>query len=142
MPFRLLTISFLLALTGCTTVKVEPIDRKYHISTLCIEENPAVVAGDFVDGLQTLLRQHNIKSQLYVRPVPSNCEYRMSYTAIRSWDFSAFLSDAQVWLYKGDQQIGFAQYHLVGEGGFDPSKVGTVEEKMAPVINQLLGQTK
>jgi hypothetical protein len=29
-----------------------------------------------------------------------------------------------------------------GEGGLDPSKVASVEEKMGPVIKQLLGQNK
>lgn len=142
MLFRALAIGFLLTLTGCTNIKVEPVDRQYQISKLCIEENPKVVVGDFVDGLQSLLRKHGIESRLYATPVPSSCEYRLSYNATRSWDFSAYLSDASVWLYKGDQKIGFAQYHLTAEGGLDPSKVATVEEKMGPVINQLLGQSK
>ncbi|MBK5436571.1 hypothetical protein JFV30_06760 [Pseudomonas sp. TH32] len=139
---RALTAGLLLALAGCTNVKVEPVSPQYNISRLCIEENPKVVVGDFVDGLQTLLRKHHIESRLYAAPVPGNCEYRLTYTAIRSWDFSAYLSDASVRLYKGDQSIGFAQYTLAGGGGFDLSKYNTVEEKMAPVINQLLGQAK
>lgn len=142
MLFRAVTASLLLALTGCTNVNVEPVAPQYKISQLCTEENPKVVVGDFVDGLQTLLRKHNIESRLYAAPIPSSCEYRLTYTAIRSWDFSPYLSDASVRLFKGDQQIGFGQYHLTGEGGFDPSKVAPVEEKMGPVINQLLGQNK
>ncbi|MCU1759581.1 Sbal_3080 family lipoprotein [Pseudomonas sp. 14P_8.1_Bac3] len=137
---RAVTAGLLLALTGCTNITVEPVGPQYKITRLCIEENPKVVVGDFVDGLQTLLRKHHIESQLYAAPLPGNCEYRLTYTAIRSWDFSAYLSDASVRLFKGDQQIGFGQYHLAGEGGFDPSKVASVEEKMGPVINQLLGQ--
>ncbi|WGK92059.1 Sbal_3080 family lipoprotein [Pseudomonas migulae] len=139
---RAITASLLLVLAGCTNIKVEPVAPQYKISQLCIEENPKVVVGDFVDGLQTLLRKHNIDSRLYATPIPSRCEYRLTYTAIRSWDFSPYLSDANVRLFKGDQQIGFGQYHLTGEGGFDPSKVASVEEKMGPVINQLLGQNK
>jgi len=137
---RAVTAGLLLALTGCTNITVEPVGPQYKITRLCIEENPKVVVGDFVDGLQTLLRKHHIESQLYAAPLPGICEYRLTYTAIRSWDFSAYLSDASVRLFKGDQQIGFGQYHLAGEGGFDPSKVASVEEKMGPVINQLLGQ--
>lgn len=142
MRFRALTISFLLILAGCTNIKVEPVERQYQISRICIEENPKVVVSDFVDGLQLLLRKHRIESQLYTKSVPSTCEYRLTYTATRSWEFSAYLSDASISLYKGNQKIGFAHYHLTGEGGFDPSKVATVEEKMEPVINQLLGQNK
>ena len=142
MLFRALASILLLTLTGCTNIKVEPVAPQYRISRLCIEENPKVVVGDFVDGVQVLLRKHGIESRLYVAPLPGSCEYRLSYTATRSWDFSAYLSDANIWLYKDDKQIGFAQYHLTGEGGFDLSKVATVEEKMGPVINQLLGQGK
>ncbi|WP_392886292.1 Sbal_3080 family lipoprotein [Pseudomonas migulae] len=139
---RVALAGLLLTVSGCTNIKVDPVAPQYKITQLCIEENPKVVVGDFVDGLQTLLRKHNIESRLYAAPVPSSCEYRLTYTAIRSWDFSAYLSDASVRLYKGDQQIGFGQYHLTGEGGFDPSKIASVEEKMAPVIGQLLGQNK
>ncbi|UUQ67269.1 Sbal_3080 family lipoprotein [Pseudomonas fuscovaginae UPB0736] len=139
---KAVTAGLLLALAGCTNVKVEPIASQYKISRLCIEENPKVVVGDFVDGLQMLLRRHSIESQLYTAPVPSSCEYRLTYTAIRSWDLSPYLSDATVRIFKGDQQIGFGHYNLTGEGGFDLSKIASVEEKMAPVINQLLGQGK
>ncbi|MBD0687672.1 MULTISPECIES: Sbal_3080 family lipoprotein [unclassified Pseudomonas] len=139
---KAITTGLLLALVGCTNVTVEPVASQYKISQLCIEENPKVVTNDFVDGLQTLLHQHGVESRLYTARVPSSCEYRLTYTAIRSWDISPYLSDASVRLFKGDQQIGFGQYHLVGEGGFDPSKIASVEQKMAPVINQLLGQNK
>ncbi|WP_192563924.1 Sbal_3080 family lipoprotein [Pseudomonas gozinkensis] len=137
---RVVTAGLLLALAGCTNVKVEPVAPQYKISRLCIEENPKVVVGDFVAGVQTVLRRHGIDSQVYTAPVPANCEYRLNYTAIRSWDLSMYLSDATVRLYKGEQQIGFAHYNLTNEGGFDLSKLASVEEKMAPVINQLLGQ--
>ncbi|CAI8725357.1 hypothetical protein EMIT0P44_130028 [Pseudomonas sp. IT-P44] len=85
---RAITASLLLVLAGCTNIKVEPVAPQYKISQLCIEENPKVVVGDFVDGLQTLLRKHNIDSRLYATPIPDSCEYRLTYTAIRSWDFS------------------------------------------------------
>ncbi|MCV4288438.1 Sbal_3080 family lipoprotein [Pseudomonas capsici] len=139
---RTITAGLLLVLAACTNIKVEPVASQYKISQLCIEENPKVVMSDFVDGLQTLLRKHGIESQLYTAPVPPSCEYRLTYTAIRSWDIAPYLSDASVRLFKGSQQIGFGQYNLTGKGGLDPSKIAPVEEKMAPVIDQLLGQTK
>ncbi|WP_085633070.1 MULTISPECIES: Sbal_3080 family lipoprotein [unclassified Pseudomonas] len=142
MLHRVVTAGLLLALAGCTNIKVEPVAPQYKITKLCIEENPQVVVGDFVAGMQNLLRRHSIDSQLYAAPVPASCEYRMSYTAIRSWDLSMYLSDASVRLYKGDQQIGFAHYYLTNQGGFDLSKLATVEEKMGPVLNQLLGQNQ
>ncbi|MCU0072718.1 Sbal_3080 family lipoprotein [Pseudomonas koreensis] len=137
---RVVTIGFLLALAGCTNVRVEPVAPQYKISRLCIEENPKVVVGDFVAGVQTLLRRHGIDSQVYAAPVPANCEYRMTYTAVRSWDLSMYLSDATVQLYKGEEPIGSAHYNLTNEGGLDLSKLASVEEKMAPVFNQMLGQ--
>lgn len=142
MLFKVSAVATVLALAGCTNVKVEPIDLKYQISNVCIEENPKVVVGDFVDGLQTLLRKHRIESRLYTSPVPASCEYRLKYTATRSWDLKFYLSDASVSLYQYDTKIGDARYHLTGEGGFDLSKWGTIEEKMGPVIDQLLGQKK
>lgn len=132
----------LLVLVGCTNVKVEPLDPQYQISRVCIEENPKVIVGDFVESLQNLLRKHRIESRLYAAPLPDSCEYRLKYTAIRSWDLKIYLSDASVSLYRNDTKIGYAQYHLTGEGGFDLSKWGTIEEKMGPVIEQMLGQKK
>ena len=79
---------------------------------------------------------------MYTGIKPEHCEYRLTYTALRSWDFSAYLSHAELRLYKGSKKIGYAEYHLKGKGGLSLTKWASVKSKMVPVINELLEQYK
>jgi hypothetical protein len=62
----------------------------------------------------------------------------LSYTARRSWDFAPYLAQAELWLRQDGKQVGYAEYHLVGGGGFSLTKWQGTKTKMDPVIDQLL----
>jgi hypothetical protein len=65
----------------------------------------------------------------------------LTYTALRSWDFKPYLSHAELRLWRDGLQIGAADYHLRGKGGFSFAKWQGTKAKMDPVIDQLLGGT-
>ena len=83
---------------------------------------------------------HGITTEMYKGARPRHCEYHLTYTALRSWDFSTYLFHAELRLYKGSTRIGYAEYHLIGKGGFSLNKWASVKSKMTPIIDELLAQ--
>jgi hypothetical protein len=130
-------ISVGLALTGCTVVKVRPIDGNHRVENICIINNPRVTVPDFVPVMQEGFGNHGISSQL-VTNRGGNCEYTATYNARRSWDIGTYLSVAQIWVQRNGQQIANADYHLKNKGGLALNKWASVRSKMLPVIEQLL----
>jgi hypothetical protein len=49
-----------------------------------------------------------------------------------------YLTHAELRLWEGGKQIGFAEYHLNGNGGLDLGKWRGTQAKMGPVIDELL----
>lgn len=64
----------------------------------------------------------------------------LTYTALRHWDMKPYLTHAELRLWRDGKQIGFAEYHLNGNGGFDLGKWRGTKAKMDPVIDQLLAR--
>lgn len=128
-------------LTGCTTVKVQQVDSAYNISRICIEENRRVIFSEFLDTIKDRIAYHGIDTVVYSGDITSEtCEYTLWYTALRSWDFTPYLSHAELKLYKNKILIGEAQYHLKGGGGLALNKWASVAQKMDPVIDALLNK--
>jgi len=137
----IIKLSFLILpifLIGCSSMKVEPISSKYKMSHVCIENNPRVIVGGFVKVIKDRFDYHGIDTERYTPPKPKHCTFKLTYTALRSWDFTPYLSHAEMRLYKQNERIGYAEYHLIGKGGFDLSKWKSVKSKMTPVIDKLL----
>lgn len=133
-------ISGLGVLSGCTSVDVRPVDRSYNLTHVCIEDNPKVIVSDFVSTIEDVFENHLITTEIYSGSKPERCEFRLTYTARRSWDMAPYLSHAEVRLYRGHKRIGYAEYHLNGKGGLSLVKWASVESKMTPVIDELLAQ--
>jgi len=57
-------------------------------------------------------------SEVFSGRAPAHCELVVTYTARRSWDFAPYLAQAELWLRKNGKLVGYAEYHLVGGGGF------------------------
>lgn len=131
-----------LALTGCTSVKVNRVDDTHKISHVCIKNNPKVIVDEFLGVVQDGFSDHGITTKVYEGEMPASCEYHLTYTALQSWDVVLFLSHAELRLFKGDKKIGDAEFHLNGKGGFALTKWASVETKMVPVINKLLSTQK
>ena len=48
------------------------------------------------------------------------------------------MAHAELRLYRGTAQIGYAEYDLTADGGFSLTKWQTTKTKMDPVIDELL----
>lgn len=127
-----------LALVACTSVSVRPPDPGLVIKHVCIQEIPKVIVTDFVPIIRDGFDRHGISTELYSGPKLSHCEYVLTYTALRSWDFVPYLSHAELRIEKDGRQVAYAEYHLVGKGGFSLMKWQSTKAKMDPVIDELL----
>lgn len=128
----------LLFVAGCTSIQVRELDPSTKISHVCIEENSKVIVHNFVSVIQNGFKRHGITTEIYKEVMPDYCEYHLTYTALKTWDVAMYMHHAEVWMYRGNENIAYAEYHLNGGGGFDLSKWASVDSKMDPVINQLL----
>jgi hypothetical protein len=136
---RVFIVAVSLSLTACTSITVRPLDRALTIRHACIQDNPKVLISDFVPVLRDGFDRHGITTEVYSGTKPTDCDYVLTYTALRSWDFAPYLSHAELRLFEKDgRQIAYAEYHLIGKGGFSLMKWQGTKAKMDPVIDELL----
>lgn len=128
----------LIMLAGCTAVTVRPVDESIGLTRICIKENPKVEVSDFVNVLRDGFDRHGIATDVYSGSIPNECEYILTYTALRSWDIVPYLSHAEIRIEKEGRQVAYAEYHLKGKGGFSLAKWDGTKTKIDPVIDELL----
>ncbi|GGX76995.1 hypothetical protein GCM10007160_00180 [Litchfieldella qijiaojingensis] len=126
------------ALSGCTAVTVKPVDTAERLDHICIQDNPKVIVSDFVPVVRDRFYWHGVSSEVFSGSIPEQCQYVLTYTALRSWDFATYLSHAELRIEHDGRQIAYAEYHLRGKGGFSLNKWGSTKSKMDPVIDELL----
>ena len=136
---RLVLILAVGLVAGCTSVDVKPVDQSLDMRHVCIEYNSRVQVEDFVPVLQAGFDRHQISSEVVYGDAARRCEYVLYYTALRSWDFSPYLSHAELRLRRNRHLVASADYHLRGKGGFSLTKWAGTESKIGPVVDQLLG---
>ena len=129
-----------LIVTSCTSVTVRPVASSESFQSVCIVNNPQVQVSDFVDVIRDGFSRHNLATTVVDEAQASSCDVTLTYTALRSWDMATYLSHAELRLWRGGKQIGYAEYHLNGRGGLDLAKWQGTKAKMDPVIDQLLAQ--
>jgi hypothetical protein len=129
-------------LASCTSVQVRQVDAQLHkFDYLCIKDNPKVMVVDFVSVMEDVFRDHGISSELFYGDPPAHCEYVLTYTARRSWDFVPYLSYAELKIRKGREFVASARYkHNGGSMSWAPNKWDGTRTKMEPVINEMLGR--
>ncbi len=123
-----------------TSIQVQPLSMELNPETICIEENPKVIVGDFLSVVRNRLKHHGIDTRVFDSPDPNECEYILTYTALKSWDFTTYLHHAELRLERNGQKVATAQYHLRNKGGLSLMKWQSTQTKMDPVIDQLLGK--
>lgn len=133
-------IALILVLTGCTAVQVVPLDKSHNVAHVCIEKNDRVMVGGFVETVVDVFNKHAITTEVYDGAMPQHCEYHLTYTALRSWDFAPYLSYAELHLQQGSVNIASAEYRLRNKGGLSLTKWAGVKSKMTPVVEELLSQ--
>ena len=128
-----------LTVSACTSVQVNAVAEQQvnAIQQICIVNNPKVLVTDFVPVVQQRLQHHGIVSRVVEGSEAAACAYQLHYSAKRSWDFTPYMSWAELKLYQNEVLIANAEYKLVGKGGLSLTKWQSVETKMTPVIDQL-----
>lgn len=138
---KLILIASLTYLTSaCTSIQVQPINSELQPEKICIEENPKVIVGDFLNVIRNRIEHHGIDTQVYKNKVPDGCEYSMTYTALKNWDLGTYIHHAELRLLKNGKRVGYAEYHLNGKGGLSLMKWQGTKTKMNPVVDELLGK--
>lgn len=131
-----------LALGGCTSMSVNHIDSaKLKTETICIEDNPKVTIPDFNRYLEHGFARHQIQTRTYgLGIVPDTCPYTLKYTALRSWDFTTYLSFVRLELFTPSQEKA-ADVEWT-QGGAALNKWRSSESKVYDLIDQLLNMRK
>ncbi|MDR3158444.1 MAG: Sbal_3080 family lipoprotein [Zoogloeaceae bacterium] len=130
-------VLFVVFLASCTTIEVSPIDPALDFSHVCIQKNSRVQVEDFVSVLEAGFERHGVTTEVFSGKKPGHCEFILTYTALRSWDISAYLSHAELRITKNNRRVASATYHLEGKGGLSLTKWEGTKAKMDPVIDQL-----
>ena len=125
-------------LAGCVSTNVRPIDKSHNMSYVCIEDNPNVRVPGLVETVMDVFHAHGIRTELYRYGRPSYCYFTLVYSASMAGDYSRYLARAQMRMFKGREDVGYAEYLLKGDGGLSPGKWDSVESKIAPLVNELL----
>lgn len=143
MYFKITSVIGVIALlSACTSVRVDPVSytQQQNFQDVCIVNNTKVIVKDFVPTIQKRLMYHGVRSRVIDANATEFCQYRMEYTAKRSWDLAPYLSSAELRVYQNQAMIAQAEYHLRGQGGLALNKFSSVESKMNPVVDKLLGR--
>jgi len=122
-------------LASCTSIEVRPLPP--GIDEVVVHENPKVQVSGFLQLLEQAFRDHGILVTTVSQPEVLGPGYVVTHTARRSWDFTTYLSKAEIWVWRDGTEVAYANYYLTGGGGLDLSKYDDVETKMAPVFEQL-----
>jgi hypothetical protein len=131
----------LASVIGCTIqTAVMPLAPDRDVVEICILDNPKVIIADFLPVLQDGIRRNGLRSKVY-REVPSTCGYVLEYVAFQRWDFTLFMSEADIKLYNAKELVGTASYKLptgiFGGGGLNPAKWNSTKEKLDPLLDEL-----
>ncbi len=108
------------------------------MTNTCVIENPEVTVSGFKYLLIGKIREKGI-SVKDANKVTSWCQFRVDYTARRSWDIGGtFLSFAVVNVFQksGNQRVGYITLKVSNNFRFDKYK--SVASKMEPLLNNLL----
>jgi len=128
----------LFLLGGCTAINVRAVDPSVQLLHVCIQDNPKVKVSDFIQVLRDGFDRHGISTEVFSGLKPDRCEYILTYTALRSWDITPYLSVAELRLEKDGRQVAYAEYRLRGKGGFSLMKFQGTKSKIDPVIDEML----
>ncbi|MBI5203402.1 MAG: hypothetical protein HZA11_00625 [Nitrospirae bacterium] len=142
--FVFAAICFAAMLTsGCTSVKVRPVDAGLDMSHIFIQKNEKVAAQDFISVLIDGCSRHGISTSVVTNGYTSGeKDFTLQYTALRNWDLGTYLTHAEIYIYRNRLLIGSAEYHLIADGGFSLFKWQGTEAKIGPVIDELLQNYK
>jgi hypothetical protein len=115
---------------------VQPL--KPGVKEVLVRENPKVSMGGFLPYVRKSFESRGIATRVITEADVAGDAYVVTYTALRSWDLTTYLSSAEFWVHHRSDLVGHAEYHLRGKGGFALTKFQHVETKLDPVFDELL----
>jgi hypothetical protein len=121
---------------GCTSVTVAPL--KPGVPEVLVRENPKVSMAGFLPYVRKNFESRGIPTRVIKESDAAGDAYVVTYTALRSWDLTTYLSQAEFWIHHRSDLVGHAEYHLRGKGGLALTKFQHVETKLDPVFDELL----
>jgi hypothetical protein len=129
------------SMSGCTAVTVRPVNSAFAIKQACIEDCQTMCFdGEMLGVIRDGFERHGITTRIYTGDLPAECEFHLSYMCNRTWDMATYMHHAELRLYRAQEQIGYAEYHLKGGGGLSLMKFDSTKSKMDPVIDELLSR--
>jgi hypothetical protein len=136
MKSRILIFAVALLLSACAAVvEVKPAEPTLAIQHVCIQENPKVAVGDFLQVLRDGFDRHGISTEVFRDTKPADCEYMVTYVANNRWELRVFLSDAQIRIEKDGRYVASASLHY---GKWATGKDQSTKEKIEPLIDEML----
>jgi hypothetical protein len=123
-------------LSACAAVvEIRPIESTVAIQHVCIQENPKVAVGDFLQALRDGFDRHGISTEVFKDAKPANCEYMVTYVAYNKWELRVFLSDAEIRIERDGRYVASASLHY---GKWATGKDQSTKEKVEPLIDEML----
>lgn len=142
---RLVGMAFLcLSAVGCQSYDVRPLKYDPEMKSVTVVLNPKVIVPDFLNVMEDEFGVRGIPVMIAnASHVAKEGEYVVTYDARQSWDFTTYLSDANVRVVKNNLLLGRGHYHHRG-GSMSLSlwKWQGTQAKMAPLYGKLLQEWK
>ena len=142
---RLVGMAFLcLSAVGCQSYDVRPLKYDPEMKSVTVVLNPKVIVRDFLNVMEDEFGVRGIPVMIAnASHVAKEGEYVVTYDARQSWDFTTYLSDANVRVVKNNLLLGRGHYHHRG-GSMSLSlwKWQGTQAKMAPLYGKLLQEWK
>ena len=138
--FMLCTVPFIF--TGCmTTTKVTPIKKNQlnDDQLICIETNPKVRISDFNEQIMNAFAKQNFRAKVIDKNEFSimNCNYKVTYTARRSWGAGIYVSEIQIKLWNDKNSLlGSADWKQ--NSSLASARFQTNQEKLDEIVQKLL----
>ncbi len=128
-----LIISFVLSISGCTSLNVQSA-KNIGESEICVIENKSI-NPDFTTAYLRQIKSNGYKAKLISRENKSACEFTSTYTATYGQHWGVYLATSELTIYKNNNVIGRAKYKAPYAS---PAKHGRVEDKIDEMVNELL----
>ena len=123
-------------LPSCTSITANPLQA--GVSKVRIIENPKVIVDDYLPTIRECFQARGIETEVAAEPTAAPDEVTMTYTALRTWDITTFLSNAHVILTRNGTEIGSVYFKLTGGGGLDLNKFASTKSKVKRMCDKLL----
>jgi hypothetical protein len=123
---------------GCAVrTHVAPSPALPVVTTLYVQNNPAVFMSGFLPEMLTQLRAQGFHVVTYDGARPPAAVYRLTYTANWKWHWAMYLSYFHVTFWRNDTVLGSAEYDARRVGP-NPDKYGPTAGKIRPLLIELL----